>query len=100
MTRAKESIRTLNGHLDALQNKVYEVYKTLLQGELEISAERIKNKLTGIAERPRLHVKRHITFSLKNMQTEQNQNNEQGLYASSSFLLHCEKIPLTHALLN
>jgi hypothetical protein len=30
--------RTLNGHLDALQNKVYEVYKTLLQGDLKISA--------------------------------------------------------------
>src|SRR5687768_10716197 len=54
MTGAKESIRTLNAHLEALQNKVYDVYKTLLQGELEISAERIKNKLTGVVERPRM----------------------------------------------
>jgi hypothetical protein len=41
-------------HLDALQNKVYEVYKTMLQGDQAISAEGIKNKLTGVAERPRM----------------------------------------------
>ena len=51
MTGAKESTRSLNAYLDALQ-KVYDIYKTLLQGETEISAEEIKNKKSSI----RLHL--------------------------------------------
>ena len=51
MTGAKESTRSLNAYLDALQNKVYG-YKALLQGEMEISAEEIKNKKSSI----RLHL--------------------------------------------
>ena len=54
MRGTKESVLILNAHLDALQNKVYDIYRTLLQGETEISADQIKNKLTGVAERPRM----------------------------------------------
>ena len=47
MSGTKESVRTLNAHLDALQNEVFEIYKTLLQTESVITAEIIKAHLTG-----------------------------------------------------
>jgi site-specific recombinase XerD len=47
----KESTKVLNAHLQALQNKVYDIYKSLLVEDTDISAEVIKNKLTGTAER-------------------------------------------------
>lgn len=47
MTGTKESTKILNAHLQAMQNKVYEIYKNLLQSDAIITAEAIKNNLTG-----------------------------------------------------
>ncbi|HET7897674.1 MAG TPA: site-specific integrase, partial [Flavisolibacter sp.] len=54
VTGNKETIKTLNAHLDILQSKVYETYKDLLQDGKTITAEAIKNKLQGVTERPRM----------------------------------------------
>jgi hypothetical protein len=50
----KEDAKTINAYLDILQSKVYEAHRSLLECNEVISAEGIKNKLTGITERPRL----------------------------------------------
>jgi len=54
MNGTKEDARTLNAYLDTLQSKVYEVNRLLLEANEVVTAEAIKNKLTGISERPRL----------------------------------------------
>jgi site-specific recombinase XerD len=46
----KEEIRALNSFLEALQMKVYEVHRRLLDSKEAITAERIKNQLLGIKE--------------------------------------------------
>jgi paraquat-inducible protein B len=50
----KEEERTLNAYLDTLQSKVYEVHRQLIESGAEISAENIKNKLAGVADRPKM----------------------------------------------
>jgi site-specific recombinase XerD len=50
----KEATKSLNAYLDTLQHKVYEAYKALLDQGVNITAGRIKNKLMGIEERPRM----------------------------------------------
>ncbi len=50
----KQEVRALNAYLDTLQSKVYEVHRQLIESGSEISAEAIKNKLTGVADRPKM----------------------------------------------
>src|SRR3954469_23650383 len=50
----KEDARTINAYLDTLQSKVYEAHRSLIESNELVSAEAVKNKLTGVAERPRL----------------------------------------------
>jgi hypothetical protein len=50
----KEVIKSLNAYLDTVQRKVYEAYNILLDRGAVITAERIKNVVTGVAERPRM----------------------------------------------
>ncbi|GAC1425534.1 MAG: site-specific integrase [Flavisolibacter sp.] len=54
MGGTKENVRTLNAHLEALQNQVYEIYKSLLQTEGAITADIIKARLTGREEKARM----------------------------------------------
>lgn len=54
MIGIKESVKTVNSHLDVLQNKVYEAYKNLIQEDIVITAEQLKNKLLGITVRSRM----------------------------------------------
>lgn len=54
ITGTKESVKTINAHLDILQNKVYAIHSQLLQQNESITSEIIKNKLLGISERPRM----------------------------------------------
>lgn len=49
----KEDTKTLNVHLDTLQNKLYKIHRELIDEGDVISAEAIKNKFTGKSERPR-----------------------------------------------
>lgn len=50
----REDVKTINAYLDTLQSKVYEVHRSLLEANEMITAEAVKNKLTGRAERQRL----------------------------------------------
>lgn len=48
----KEDARQLNVYLDSLQSKVYEAHESILNVGKEVTAQRIKDKLLGIQERP------------------------------------------------
>lgn len=47
----KEEIRSLNSYLDTIQIKAYEVHRSLIDEELPVTAESVKNKLLGIKEK-------------------------------------------------
>lgn len=49
-----EEARTINNYLDILKNKVYETEKTMLNNNLEITANTFKNKFLGIEEKQRM----------------------------------------------
>lgn len=50
----KEEVRTFNAFLDDLTKKVYEAHRQLAEANLTITAETIKNKLTGKDDQARL----------------------------------------------
>jgi site-specific recombinase XerD len=50
----KEDVKALNSYLDTLQGKVYEAHRRLLDTEAIVTAEAVKNKFTGKAEKPRM----------------------------------------------
>lgn len=50
----KEEVRILNTYLDTLQGKIYEIHRALIADGKEITAEVIKGKLTGTADKPRM----------------------------------------------
>lgn len=52
----KEDVKALNSYLDTLQGKVYEAHRRLLDTESIVTAESVKNKFTGKAEKPRMLV--------------------------------------------
>lgn len=52
----KEDVKALNTYLDTLQSKVYEAHRRLLETEAIVTAEAVKNKFTGKAEKPRMLV--------------------------------------------
>lgn len=52
----KEDVKALNSYLDTLQGKVYEAHRRLLETEAIITAEAVKKKFTGKAEKPRMLV--------------------------------------------
>ena len=47
----REAAKTLNTYLDVLQTKVYDAHRSLIEAGVEITAQGIKNKLTGKRER-------------------------------------------------
>jgi predicted RNase H-like nuclease (RuvC/YqgF family) len=47
----KEEIRSFNAYLDDLQKKVYEIHRQLSETGAEITAESLKNRLSGKAEK-------------------------------------------------
>lgn len=53
MKGSREDAKTFNAYLDTLKNKLYDCHKDLLQSEVPISADSLKNAFTGKAERPR-----------------------------------------------
>jgi len=50
----KEEIRAFNAYLNDLTKKVYEAHRQLSEANLTITAESIKNKVTGKEDKPRL----------------------------------------------
>lgn len=54
MRGAKESVKGLNAYLNALQMKVFEAQRQLIEANEHVSAESIKNKLTGKQEKGRM----------------------------------------------
>lgn len=52
----KEDVKALNSYLDTIQGKIYEAHRRLLDTEAIITAEAVKNKFTGKAEKPRMLV--------------------------------------------
>lgn len=52
----KEDVKALNSYLDTLQGKVYEAHRQLLDSKSFVTAEAVKNKFTGKAEKPRMLV--------------------------------------------
>src|SRR5690606_9249331 len=47
----REAAKTLNTYLDVLQTKVYDAHRSLIEPGVEITAQGIKNTLTGKRER-------------------------------------------------
>lgn len=66
-TGTKEEIRSLNIYLDSIQAKVYEAHRNLLDNDVPVTVENIKNKLRGTHERPKMIL--HI-FQEHNHQVE------------------------------
>lgn len=54
MTGTKEKVKQLNAYLDGMVTKVYALQNDLIQNGMLISAEAIKNKLSGKEERARM----------------------------------------------
>ena len=52
----KEDVKALNIYLDTLQAKVYEAHRRLLDTGETVTAEAVKNRYTGKAEKPRMLV--------------------------------------------
>ncbi|MDZ4810890.1 MAG: phage integrase SAM-like domain and Arm DNA-binding domain-containing protein, partial [Bacteroidota bacterium] len=52
----KEDVKALNIYLDSIQAKVYEAHRRLLDTGETVSAEAVKNRFTGKAEKPRMLV--------------------------------------------
>lgn len=50
----KEDVKSLNAYLDTLQTKVYEVRRQLLEKNITITAEGLKNSLKGTSETARM----------------------------------------------
>ncbi len=49
-----EASKSLNAFLDTLERQVHEARRTLIEGQTPITAEALKNVLTGQGERPRM----------------------------------------------
>ncbi|MEO8772540.1 MAG: site-specific integrase, partial [Ferruginibacter sp.] len=56
MIGKKEDVRILNAYLDGIVTKVYSFQNDLIQNDLPVTAEAIKNKLSGKSERARMLV--------------------------------------------
>jgi len=50
----KEDAKSINSFLDTLQAKVHEIHRSLINDEQSISAQKIKEKLTGVSEQPKM----------------------------------------------
>jgi site-specific recombinase XerD len=50
----KEDVRSFNAYLGDLQSKVYEAHRQLTEADALVTAEAIRNKFTGKAEKPHL----------------------------------------------
>lgn len=53
----KEDIKTLNTYLDTLRAKVYEVKRMLLEGGKPVTADALKNALSGKDGKGKWHLK-------------------------------------------
>ena len=47
-------MKLLNAYLDTLQAKIYEIHSRLISDGEEVTAEIIKDKLTGVADKPKM----------------------------------------------
>ena len=52
--RLERRFPNLNAYLDSLQLKVFEAHRALIDAGKAITAENIKNKLTGVSDRPKM----------------------------------------------
>lgn len=62
-----EAARSLNAYFDCLQARVHEAHRALLEGYEPVTAQSLKNKLIGRAEKPRLLIE---TFEEHNRKIE------------------------------
>lgn len=56
MKGSSEEVKKFNSHLDALQSKLYDAHQALIRENKIITAESLKNKYTGAADRQRMLV--------------------------------------------
>ena len=50
----KEDVKSFNAYLDDLQSKVYKAHRQLIEADVLVTAETIRNKFMGKTENPRL----------------------------------------------
>jgi site-specific recombinase XerD len=101
----KEDIRALNFHLDTLQAKVLEIHRLMTVHENEITAEAVKNRFIGKAEKVRTlvsvfeeHNQRMKTLVGQDFEKSTHQRYETCLMHVKDFMLHQYKvsdIPIT-----
>ena len=72
-TGTKEDAKTLNAYLDALCNNVYQAKRTLLEADKPITADALKDKVTGKSEVKRMIIE---IFNQHNAQVEALVNRE------------------------
>lgn len=47
----REDARVLNSFLDAMQLKVYDIQKQMLEANIELSAEKLRNRINGVSDK-------------------------------------------------
>lgn len=47
----KEDARVLNSYLDSMQLKVYEIQRQMLEAEIELNAENLRNRINGVSDK-------------------------------------------------
>jgi site-specific recombinase XerD len=67
-TGTKEDAKELNAYLDTLQVKVHEMHRSLINEGQQVSASKIKEKLLGVSEHPKMILE---IFAEHNKQIEQ-----------------------------
>ena len=49
----KSDTKEFNAYLDTVQSQVYQVYRSILESGSELTAENVRNMLTGVSGRPK-----------------------------------------------
>ncbi len=47
----REDARVLNSYLDAMQLKVYDIQKQMLEANIDLSAEKLRNRINGVSDK-------------------------------------------------
>jgi len=64
----KEDARVLNAYLDTMQFKIFDIHRKFLESGQEMTAQIVKNKINGVADKPKLVLE---TFQQHNDKLEQ-----------------------------
>jgi hypothetical protein len=64
----KEDARILNAYLDTMQFKIFDIHRKFLESGQQMTAQIVKNKINGVADKPKLVLE---TFQQHNDKLEQ-----------------------------